>query len=115
MITKKLKFLGSDAVLKFGVFGSLKERDFSIAQYSVSSNFTSERDWANYGGDPNQLFNSLNLISPTNDRGTYINPQTTIRQDANIFNARQQNLAGYVSNEFNITPKLKSILSLTTK
>ena len=109
-LTKRFKFLKEDAILKFGLYSTLKERDFSIAQYSVSSNFTSERDWANYGGDPNQLFNPLNLISPTNDRGTYINPQTTIRQDANIFNARQQNLAGYVSNEFNITPKLKSII-----
>jgi TonB-dependent receptor len=109
-LTKRFTFLKEDAVLKFGAFSSLKERDFSIAQYSVSSNFTSERDWANYGGDPNQLFNPVNLISPTNDSGTYINPQTTIRQDANIFNARQQNLAAYVSNEFNISPKLKSII-----
>lgn len=109
-LTKRFTFLKEDAVLKFGAFSSLKERDFSIAQYSVSSNFTSERDWANYGGDPNQLFNPVNLISPTNDSGTYINPQTTIRQDANIFNAHQQNLAAYVSNEFNISPKLKSII-----
>jgi len=109
-LTKRFTFLKEDAVLKFGAFSSLKERNFSIAQYSVSSNFTSERDWANYGGDPNQLFNPVNLISPTNDSGTYINPQTTIRQDANIFNARQQNLAAYVSNEFNISPKLKSII-----
>ena len=92
------------------MFGSTKERDFSIAQYSVSSNYTSERDWANYSGDPNQLFNPVNLISPSNDRGTYINPQTTIRQDANIFNATQQNLAAYISNEFNLNSKLKSII-----
>ena len=110
--TKKLKFLGSDAVLKFGVFGSLKERDFSIAQYSVSSNYTSESDWDNYGGDPNQLFNPENLIGPNNDEGTYVNPQTTIRQDANIFNAKQQNFAGYVSNEFNFSEELKSVIGL---
>ena len=109
-LSKRFKFLNEDAILKFGVYGSKKERDFSIAQYSVSSNYTSERDWANYGGDPNQLFNSVNLISTSNDRGTYINPQTTIRQDANIFNATQQNLAAYISNEFNLSSKLKSII-----
>ena len=109
-LSKRFKFLNEDAILKFGVYGSKKERDFSIAQYSVSSNYTSERDWANYGGDPNQLFNPFNLISPSNDRGTYINPQTTIRQDANIFNATQQNLAAYISNEFNLSSKLKSII-----
>ena len=110
--TKRFEFLGSDAVLKLGVYGSLKERDFSIAQYSVSSNYTSKSDWDNYGGDPNQLFNPNNLIGPTNDKGTYINPQTTIRQDANIFNAKQQNIAAYVSNEFNFSEKLKSIIGL---
>ncbi len=109
-LSKRFTFLNEDAILKFGVFGSTKKRDFSIAQYSVSSNYTSERDWANYSGDPNQLFNPVNLISPSNDRGTYINPQTTIRQDANIFNATQQNLAAYISNEFNLNSKLKSII-----
>ena len=110
--TKRLQFLGSDAILKFGMFGSIKERDFSIAQYSVSSNFTSESDWNNYRGDPNQLFIPTNLIGPNNSEGTYINPQTSIRQDANIFNAKQQNFAGYLSNEFNFSEKLKSIIGL---
>ena len=110
--TKRFEFLGSDAILKFGLYGSTKERDFSIAQYSVSSNYTSESDWDNYGGDPNQLFNPNHLIGPNNDKGTYINPQTTIRQDANIFNAKQQNIAVYASNEFNFSEKLKSIIGL---
>ena len=63
--TKRFEFLSSDAVLKFGLFGSLKERDFSIAQFSVSSNYTSEIDWDNYGGDPNQIFNPNNPVSYT--------------------------------------------------
>lgn len=110
--TKRLEFLGSDAILKFGVFGSRKERDFSIAQFSVSSSYNSVSDWNNYAGDPNQIFNPSYLIGPNNNMGTYINPQTTIRQDANIFNARQQNYAGYASNEFNFSEKLKSIIGL---
>ena len=110
--TKKIEFLNSDAILKFGIFGSSKERDFSIAQFSVSSNYTSESDWDNYGGDPNQIFNPNNLIGPNNAKGTFINPQTTIIQDANIFNARQQNIAAYISNEFNFSEKFKSIIGL---
>ena len=110
--TKKIEFLNSDAILKFGLFGSSKERDFSIAQFSVSSNYTSQSDWDNYGGDPNQIFNPNNLIGPNNDEGTYINPQTTIIQDANIFNAKQQNIAAYISNEFNFSEKFKSIIGL---
>jgi len=108
--TKRIQFLGSNAVLKFGIYRSQKERDFSIAQYSVSSTYTSEQDWSNYYGDPNQLFNPNNIIGPSNPDGSYINPQTTIRQDANLFNSKQFNLAAYVSNEFNISEKLKSIL-----
>jgi TonB-dependent receptor len=109
-VTKRFQFLNANAILKFGLYGSQKERDFSIAQYSVSSNFTSQQDWARYGGDPNQLFNPNNLIAPTNEEGTYINPQTTIRQDANLFNSVQQNRAAYISNEFNLSEKIKSII-----
>ena len=108
--TKRIEFLGSNALLKFGIYRSQKERDFSIAQYSVSSTFTSEQDWSNYGGDPNQLFNPNNIISSTNLRGTYINPQTTIRFEFLLFNSKQYNLATYISNEFNLSEKLKSIL-----
>jgi len=53
-----------------------------------------------------------NLIGPNKPGGTYINPQTTIRQDANTFNAKQQNSAGYLSHEFSWTPQWKSILGL---
>ena len=111
-LTKRFAFLKDDALLKFGFLNSYKARDFSITQYSVSSNFTSASDWSNYGGDPNKLFSSENLIAPDNLSGTYINPQTTLRQDANIFSAQQHNLAAYVSNEFNITSNLKTIIGL---
>ena len=110
--TKRLTLGGKEGLLKYGVFASQKVRDFSIAQYSVSSTYTSVQDWANYSGDPNQLFALSNLIGPNKPEGTYINPQTTIRQDANTFNAKQQNSAGYLSHEFSWTPQWKSILGL---
>ena len=108
--SKRINFLNRDAIIKFGVFGSNKIRDFSISQYSISSNYTSESDWNNYNGDPNQLFNPENLIGPDQNKGTYINPQTTIKQDANIFNANQQNVAAYISNDFQFSKNLKMIL-----
>jgi len=110
--TKRLTLRGKEGLLKYGVFASQKVRDFSIAQYSVSSTYTSVQDWANYSGDPNQLFALSNLIGPNKPEGTYINPQTTIQQDANTFNAKQQNSAGYLSHEFSWTPQWKSILGL---
>lgn len=110
--TQRISFLGADALLKFGGYGARKMRDFSIAQYSVSSTYTSVNDWANYGGNPNALFASNNVISPTNTQGTYINPQTTIRQDANTFEAKQQNAAAYISNEFSLSNQWKTIVGL---
>jgi outer membrane receptor protein involved in Fe transport len=111
-VTNRLTLGGKEGLLKYGIFASQKVRDFSIAQYSVSSTYTSVQDWANYSGDPNQLFALSNLIGPNKPEGTYINPQTTIRQDANTFNAKQQNSAGYLSHEFSWTPQWKSILGL---
>ena len=111
-VTNRLTLGGKEGLLKYGIFASQKVRNFSIAQYSVSSTYTSVQDWANYSGDPNQLFALSNLIGPNKPEGTYINPQTTIRQDANTFNAKQQNSAGYLSHEFSWTPQWKSILGL---
>ena len=73
--TKRFEFLGSDAVLKFGIYGTLKERDFSIAQYSVSSNYTSKSDWDNYGGDPNQLLTPTILLDPSTTRELISTPR----------------------------------------
>ena len=59
-LTKKYELFSRDAKLKIGVYGLRKERDFSISQYSISSTYTSESDWANYQGDPNKIFNTKN-------------------------------------------------------
>lgn len=111
-LTHRYTLFGQDALLKFGGYLSQKERDFSIDEYSLSINTTSFRDWDRYGGDPNRLLAIENIFSVDNRKGTYINPNTTIRQDVNIFNARQENLATYISSEFNFTENLKSIVGL---
>ena len=111
-LTKKYELFSRDAKLKIGVYGLRKERDFSISQYSISSTYTSESDWANYQGDPNKIFNTNNLVSFNSIEGTYINPRTTINQEANIFNAKQENISAYLSNEFNFSAKFKSIIGL---
>ena len=111
-VSKKYTLFNNNALLKFGGYTSYKQRDFYIAQVSVSSSFTSNDDWLRYNGDPNQLFTDNNIWSIDNQKGTYINAQTTILQEANKFDAFQLNGAAYVSNEFRMSPKLRSILGL---
>ena len=111
-LTKRYSLFYGDALVKFGVYVAQKERDFSIDEYSISTNFTSSKDWARYGGDPNKILDPQNILSIGNPKGTFLNSNTTIRQDVNTFNARQENYAFYASNEFNISQKLKSIVGL---
>lgn len=111
-VSKKYNLFDNNALLKFGGYASYKQRDFSIAQISVSTLFSSPADWLRYNGDPNQLFADNNVWTLENQNGTYINAQTTILQEANKFDAYQLNAAAYISNEFRISPKLRSILGL---
>lgn len=111
-VSKKYNLFDNNALLKFGGYASYKQRDFSIAQISVSTLFSSPADWLRYNGDPNQLFADNNVWTLENQNGTYINAQTTILQEANKFDAYQLNGAAYISNEFRISPKLRSILGL---
>jgi len=111
-VNKKYTLFDNNALLKFGGYTSYKQRDFSIAQISVSTLFSSPADWLRYNGDPNQLFAENNIWTYENQNGTYINAQTTILQEANKFDASQLNVAAYVSNEFRMSSKLRSILGL---
>ena len=111
-VNKKYELFSNPALLKFGGYAAYKQRDFYIAQISVSTLFSSPSDWLNYNGDPNKLFDQNNIWTIDNQTGTYINAQTTILQEANKFDASQMNLAAYVTNEFRINDKLRSILGL---
>ena len=111
-VSKKYTLFGNNAMLKFGAHGAYKQRDFSIAQISVSTLFSSPADWLRYNGDPNKIFDPTNIWTFDNQNGTYINAQTTIIQEANKFDASNINAAGYVSNEFRIDERLRSIVGL---
>lgn len=110
--SKKYSLFDNNASLKFGAYTAYKQRDFSIAQISVSSRFSSPADWLRYNGDPNKIFDPSNIWTFDAQNGTHINAQTTILQEANIYDASQLNAAGYVSNEFRINERLRSIMGL---
>ena len=108
--SKKYILFDNPALTKFGFYASKKQRDFTIHQFSVSSTYTSFDDWSNYNGEANNIFLESNLWNSNSKAGTYINAQASIKQDANIFNSKQFNFAGYVSNEFKINSRLRTIL-----
>ncbi len=111
-LTQRYSLFSRDALLKFGGYASQKERDFYIDEFSISTNYTSSRDWARINGDPNRILSLDNIVSLDNPRGTFLNANTTIRQDVNKFRSTQQNVAGYISNEFQLSEKIKSIIGL---
>lgn len=110
--TKKYELFGDKAKFKFGSLGSYKVRNFYIAQYSISSTFTSEDDWSNYSGNADELFNTNNIWTASNLDGTYVNPNTTIIDESRRYKARKTNYAGYLSNEMKLFGVLRTVMGL---
>ncbi|SDL69843.1 TonB-dependent receptor [Kriegella aquimaris] len=107
--TKRYELGQKDAKLKFGAYGAYKTRDFSILNFEIqSSNFPT----VNYGGNANNILLEENLWTVINNSGSHIDPDISIAEPANTYEAVQQNIAGYVSNEFKVGNKLRTILGL---
>lgn len=106
-ISKKHNLLSKAAKLQFGGGYTYKMRDYEI------QNFQFVPFQVQLTGDPNEIFFPENLW-PTNENGTRgtryepsFLPVNTNKYDANITNA-----AFYVSEEFNLTNSLKTILGV---
>tara|TARA_B110000902_G_scaffold257445_1_gene325620 strand:+ start:4070 stop:6907 length:2838 start_codon:yes stop_codon:yes gene_type:complete len=98
--------------IKFGVLTSYQVRNFEIGQYSVSSTYTSLEDWNNYNGVSDSLLAVNNIWSVSSNQGSYINPNTTIFEDARRYNAEKTNFSGYFSNEIKLFGFLRTILGI---
>lgn len=105
--SKKYELGGRPAKVKFGGGYTYKFRDFSIDDYTFNNNGAEVID-----GNPNNLLAPENIWSRDNSvDGTFL-------ISGDIFNAGdayegEQNIAAtYISNEFNVSEKLKAILGL---
>jgi len=105
-ITKKHELFGRKAKLKFGSAGTYKDRDFTINNFNVLIDGASATP---INGIADNLFLPENIWTAESDSGTFIQGNF---QPANTFQADATVLGAYVSEEFNITEKLKSILGL---
>jgi len=106
--TRKYQLAKKDAKLQFGAYGSYKKRDFSIFNFEIQSNSNTTI----YDGIADNILKDENLWTVANNSGSFIDPDVSIAEPANTYNATQQNLAAYASNEFKIGNKLRTILGL---
>jgi TonB-dependent receptor len=106
--TKKYQLSEKDAKLQFGGYGSYKTRDFSILNFEIENNTSTSQ----FNGVADAILSEENLWTVENNSGSYIDPDISISEPANTYDATQQNIAGYASNEFKIGNKLRTILGL---
>ena len=104
--TKKYELFSNKAVFKFGGLYSYKQRDYSVYSYEIAFRNISPTV---FGGDPNAILADENIWTPSTNSGSYIRGNF---EPANSFDANQNTAAAYVSNEFKIGEKLRTILGV---
>lgn len=107
--TKKYSLFDQKAALKFGGLYSYKQREFSINNYEISFINLSPTI---FNGDPDAILASDNIWTRATNRGTYIRGNF---EPANSFDANQSTASAYISNEFKIGEKLRTILGLRSE
>jgi outer membrane receptor for ferrienterochelin and colicin len=105
--TRKHKLLNEEAKFKFGAAYTYKSREFFVDEYSLI--LQNAGRGAQFNGDPNQILAPENIYNPATDSGV------ALRSDFNISNNFESNItigSVYISEEFQITNRLKSIVGL---
>ena len=104
--TNRHELFSKNARLLFGGQYTYKQRDFSIMQFQLR---IQGGTGVEFGGDADQLLQPENIWTVNNQRGTFAEGNF---EPTNTFDASQTIASAYVSEEFQITDKLKSILGL---
>ncbi len=104
--TKRHDLFGNNARLLFGGQYTYKQRDFTIQQYQVRYQGGTGVE---FEGDADEILNPQNLWTVNTRRGTFAEGNF---EPTNTFDANQNVAAAYVSEEFQITDKLKSTIGL---
>jgi TonB-dependent receptor len=107
-VTRKYLLANKEAKLQFGAYGSVKKRDFNILNFEIQSN----KNTTVFGGIADNILAPENLWTVANNSGTFIDPDISIAEPANTYNAKQRNIAAYASNEFKIGDRLRTIVGL---
>lgn len=105
-LSKKYELFGKPAKVKFGGGHTYKFRDFSVDDWTFDNNGTSVQN-----GNPDNILATENLWSRDNTNGTYL-ISGDIFNPNDAYEGEQHISSTYISNEFNISEKLKTILGL---
>lgn len=110
--SNKYTLFNRPAQVKLGGSYVYKFRDFSIDQF-----FFSTTGLVVPNGDTNSLLLDENLWSPDTGEGTFINPTEVNRtfDPVNAYEGEQNVGALYISNEFNLSEKFKTIIGVRTE
>lgn len=106
-VTRKYQLAGRSAELKFGGGYTYKQRDYQIKGFQIVP------QGVPLSGDPNELF-ALENLWPRNasgTQGTRYEPGF-LPNNTNKYNGVVNNTAAYISNEFGVSDKFKTILGL---
>ncbi len=104
---RKYNLMDRPAKAKFGFNQTVKQRDFSIDdfQFEISGqNIVAD-------GNADNLLLSENIWTPQTDQGSHL-VWGDLYEPANTFDATQNISAGYLSNEFSVSEKLKAVVGL---
>ncbi|WP_248724405.1 TonB-dependent receptor [Seonamhaeicola sp. ML3] len=105
--SKKYQLGGRPAKVKFGGGYTYKFRDFNIDDYTFNNNGAEVVD-----GNPNNLLAPENIWSRDNSvNGTFL-ISGDIFNPGDAYEGEQNIASTYISNEFNVSEKLKAILGL---
>ncbi|TDY10594.1 TonB-dependent receptor [Meridianimaribacter flavus] len=110
-LKKKYNLFNSPAQLKFGGSYVYKFRDFSIDAFTFQ--ITGDDSFIENGNVDN-LLATQNIWTPDSDSGTHITFGDTFNPD-NAYEGEHNIASTYISNEFNITEKFKTVLGLRTE
>jgi len=105
-LIKSHQFNGEDAKFKFGFMNTYKERDYAI--YETTVRFVGGQSWSTY--NPDEVLDPANVY-PNRPNSSYIRSNVNF-PNPNAYQANSNNIAAYISEEFNISPNLKSILGV---
>lgn len=105
-ITKRHKLFKNSAKWLFGTSYIYKQRDFGIDTYSIRIQGHAGQS---FNGNADELLKTRNIWTVNTQEGSFIEGNF---QPNNVFDASQNIAAAYVSEEFQITEKLRSILGI---
>jgi outer membrane receptor protein involved in Fe transport len=105
-ISKKYNYNGKDARVRFGMSHNYKRRDYEILFFDMQ--FFGSQSWTN--PDPATVLDPENIY-PNKPNSIYYQSGNN-DPNPNQYESNVNNFAGYVSNEFYVFPKLKSILGV---